>query len=115
MNKLSLIFTACIILTACTKEKNFVATGTVINNLGCFANTSMVEIDNPDPAKFSFICNENQPGLNCKNAVFIMNMPAHLAVPGKKVTFSIWKDMGLQCLSSSYGAHHLEVMDIKEQ
>jgi hypothetical protein len=109
--------------TACKKDKKssqVTVTIAVKSGFGINSNTYAAVVENPDPAVHSFLCvipANQQPGptYSCANAVYINNLPANLAVPGKKVTFSHWKDNGQPALFSSINhAHELEVHDARE-
>ncbi len=51
--------------------------------------------------QYSFLCNDpavsvdpSITGNSCANAVFILNLPEHLAVEGKQIRFTRFKDKG---------------------
>jgi len=106
------------LLISCKKDegKNYVA-GVIVQKGGCGINTWLVAIENPDPNRQSFLCkNEPSPpiGYNCTNSVYIVNLPASLAIAGKKIGFSRWNELA-SCLSASAAPPHLEVFDITEK
>ncbi|HWJ27264.1 MAG TPA: hypothetical protein VNS32_12020 [Flavisolibacter sp.] len=104
-------------ITACKKESATFIYGTVVNE-GCSTNSWFVKLDNPVAVKYNFLCAPypgSGYGYNCTNAVIIMNMPSLLSHSGIRIKFSKWKDKGLMCLSSSYGAHHLASTDVQAE
>ncbi len=101
-------------VTSCKKDKDNFVTGTVLEKGGCFSDSWLIAIENPDPAKHSFLRATNFPTgtlYNCSNAVFISLTPA-LAKAGIKIRFSgITNHMG-SCLSFSEAPNHIEVKEI---
>lgn len=112
-----LSFCLTAILVSCKKEKNNFYTGTVIQKGGCFQNSWLVAIDNPNPAVHSFICDGPIPGggsgYHCANSVYIVDMPSNLSNAGVKVKFSKWEmDMGGACSAFSHAPHHMMDTDV---
>lgn len=89
--------------------------GTVQVKGGCYQNSWLVAIDNPDPDKHSFICDEATlagTAYNCTNAVYIIDLPEHLAKAGKKIRFSVIEEIA-SCLSYSFAPAHVEAKNIQ--
>lgn len=104
-------------LFSCKKEKSKWITATVMQSAGCFPNSWLVKLDNPDASKYSFLCNPTQATFfasttNCTNSAIILDLPASLSQPGTLIKFSQWTDKGLLCFSSTLAPHHLEVTDV---
>ncbi len=120
MKKILVFFFLTAIFIGCTKSNNAFITGTVVAQPSCASNAWLVRIDNPQARLYSFLCSQETALIssalyNCGNSVFILNMPAALAVDVKKIKFSKWEDKGLWCFSSNLAPHHLEVADLSEQ
>jgi hypothetical protein len=82
-------------------------------------NTYACMVENPDLSKHSFLCSLDagapRPTYNCTNAIYIKNLPAGLAVPGKKIVFYGFSDAGQPGLFSSINhAHELTVNNPQE-
>lgn len=109
-----LILLLFLFITSCKKDKDNFVTGTVQVKGGCFSDTWLIAVDNPDPAKHSFLRAANFPTgtlYDCSNAVFIRLTPA-LAKAGIKIRFSgITNHLG-SCLSFSEAPNHIEVKEI---
>ena len=92
------------------KTKQEVSTST-------WSNAWVVEITNPDASEQSFLCDKwfgmaSSFYPNCGNAVFIINLPAHLAKRDQKIRFTDWKDIsGARPAPQERIAHELEVYD----
>ena len=117
MKYISFILVSLLLISCKKDEEKINITGIVAQKAGCGQNTWLVVIENPDPDKHTFLCkNESPPvsGYNCTNSVYIVNMPASLAIAGKKISFSRWNEL-LSCLSASAASPHLEVFDMKEK
>jgi len=98
---------------SCKKDNDNSPTGTVQIKGGCFSDSWLVAIDNPDPAKHSFLRGTFVPTgtfYNCSNAVFI-SLPAPLAKAGTRVRFSYDRIMA-SCLSYSEAPNHIIVKKI---
>ena len=94
---------------SCKKDNDNSITGTVQVKGGCFLDSWLVAIDNPDPAKHSFLRATSFATAtlyNCSNAVFITLMP-ELAKAGTKIRFSGITNYGVSCLSSSEAPNHI--------
>ena len=116
MKKLVVAFVFLSILS-CNKEDDQWITGTVVQDHGCFPNTWLVRLDNPNYLKYSFLCDPSAVTMsswtnNCDNSVFILDLPLHLRQTGTRIKFSKWEDKGLLCFSSIFAPHHLEVQDV---
>jgi len=114
------IFVTVIIATGCKKSgPSAIVEGTIIQ-----VNTTVafVKIHNADPEQYSFLCNDpavsvdpSITGNSCANAVFILNLPEHLAVEGKQIRFTRFKDKGPRPIwSYAFAAHDILVYDAKE-
>lgn len=98
---------------SCKKDNDNLITGTVQVKAGCLSDSWLVAIDNPDPAKHSFLRGSFVPTgtfYNCSNAVF-MSLPASLAKAGIRVRFSHDRIMA-SCLSYSEAPNHITVKKI---
>lgn len=105
---------------ACKKDAGPTITVTVTEKVSWGIDSAYAAIvDNPDPSIHKFLCtlgaSEPKPFYNCTNAVYIRNLPASLAVAGKRVTFQKYKDDGQPLLYSSINhAHVLTVSNPQE-
>lgn len=106
----------------CKKDDGYTrqAVTVIIAEKSVHNNTTYAAIVETPAASYSFICSNVSdlgflPTYSCKNAVYITNLPASLAVPGKKIRFSQWKDSGQpKLLSSINHAHELEIKGAQE-
>ena len=115
-----LIFLFCMSLLAaagCDKDREGdLITATIVSKGGCYNDSWIVQIDNPSPSRHAFICDNAPPlssapgGYNCSNAA-IIRLPVYAAA-NQKISFRLVKDEGIQCLSYSFGAHHIKVKDL---
>jgi len=110
-----ILFILVLLLTfiSCKKDNDNFVTGTVDIKSGCFTDSWLIAIDNPNPEKHSFLRNTAFPTAtlyNCSNAVFI-NLPSSLAVTGRKIRFS-YVDMQVSCLSYSEAPNHITVKNL---
>ena len=100
-------------LLSCKKDNDNFPTGTVQEKNGCFSDSWLVSIDNPDPSKYSFL---RATGFttatfyNCSNAV-IISLPSSLAKAGTRVMFS-YDNTIPSCLSYSEAPNHITVKKI---
>jgi hypothetical protein len=113
-----LVFIVCGLL-ACKKDSKPAVVVTITEKTSFGVNTYAAIVENPDPATHGFLCSLGasnfKPTYNCTNAVYITNLPSSLAVVGKRITFSSYKDNGQPLLFSSINhAHELEVNSPKE-
>lgn len=104
---------------ACKKDSKPAVVVTITEKTSFGVDTYAAIVENPDPAIYGFLCSLGasnfKPTYNCTNAVYITNLPSSLAVVGKRVTFSSYKDNGQPPLFSSINhAHELEVNSPKE-
>jgi len=91
-----------ILFIGCKKETTYPEiTGTVFNQPGEFSNYYIVEIDNVNSqTSYPFFCTGTNvpimppPYQNCRNAIFITNLPDSLRVHGMKIVFSRYKNLG---------------------
>jgi hypothetical protein len=98
---------------ACTKDNDDIAAGTVIEKSGCFADSYLVAIQNPDPSNQPFL----RPTVlscaacyNCSNAV-IIRLPSSFSNPGTRIKFT-YEDTQASCLSSSEAPAHITVKNL---
>ncbi|MGZ8557876.1 MAG: hypothetical protein ACXWWC_06075 [Chitinophagaceae bacterium] len=101
-------------IISCKKEKDNFVTGIVQVKGGCFSDSWLIAIENPDLEKHTFLRAANFPTgtlYNCSNAVFI-RLSVAFANAGTKVRFSgITNNLG-SCLSFSEAPNHIEVKEI---
>jgi hypothetical protein len=104
---ISLLF---ISFLSCKKDHDGFTTGIVIEKSGCFADSYLVAIQNPDPSKQPFI----RPTVlsctacyNCSNAIFI-RLSSSYSNPGTRIKF-LYGDTQPSCLSSSEAPAHITV------
>jgi hypothetical protein len=116
--KLILLAISSFILFSCKKDASkTTVSGTVQQQEGCLPDSWLVAIDNPNSDKYSFICKTFMPpsaSLNCTNSIYIVNLPASMKQPGKKISFSGWNEQA-SCLSSRLAPRQVEALNIKEQ
>jgi hypothetical protein len=105
-----LISLLLIFFLSCKKDNDGSATGTVIEKSGCFADSYLVAIQNPNPSNQPFL----RPTVlscaacyNCSNAVFI-RLSTDLSNPGTRIKFQ-YNDTQASCLSSSEAPVHITV------
>jgi hypothetical protein len=104
-----------VLISSCTKQGDYYVSGVVMDGQGCYPGSRLVWIDHPLPGPYDFLCKDAPPsGMNCGDAVYIMNMPASLAVTGQKVRFKGWTQK-VSCFSSTTAPNHIEVEDIKSR
>lgn len=115
-----LLITAILLICSCKKDElKQTVMATVQQKGGCFGNSWLVLIEDPDPDRYSFICKTSMPpgsssSFNCTNSIYIVNLPASMAKLGTRISFSGWKELA-SCLSSSFAATHVEAYNIKER
>lgn len=94
----------------CSKDGRPAVVVTVTEKSGFGTNIWAALVENPDPAKHKFLCtlgpNEPKPIYNCTNAVYLKDLPANLAVAGKRIEFYYYKDNGQPLLFSSINHGH---------
>ena len=98
---------------ACKKDNDNFATGIVHVTGGCFSDSWLVAIDNPNPEKQKFLRKTNFATgtfYNCSNAVY-MRLPSSLAVTGTRIRFS-WTGTEASCLSFSEAPNHITVKNL---
>jgi len=115
MQKIAFAF-VLILFFSCKKENTKWITA-IVTQSGCFPNSWLVKLDDPDRAKYPFLCEPTQAMLsssttNCGSSAVILNLPATLSQPNTRIKFSQWTDKGLLCFSSTLAPHHLEVRDV---
>jgi hypothetical protein len=108
------LFLLLIVAVSCNKkEEDYYVYGTVVDGQGCYAGSRLVWIDHPLPVAYDFLCKDAPAsGMNCGNSVFVMDIPASLAVTGQKLMFRGWTTK-VSCFSSTTAPNHIEVKDIK--
>jgi hypothetical protein len=100
---------------SCKKESNREVIGTVVTPGGPTARSFIVQIDNPNPDIYSFICSDNGtmppvPQISCFTHIFVLNLPVNLQAPGTRIRFSKYADKGLNPIwSSIYPPRDVEV------
>jgi len=112
-----------VLFIACKKDTTYPEiTGTVISQTGATLNSYLVEIDSVDrQASYSFFCANSVTmppvgSYNCRNSIFVTNLPPSLKVNGLKIVFSKYKNLGPNLLwSSTYVPRDVEVYDAKEK
>ena len=112
--RIILVFLVCAFLFSCKKENDRFVTGTVIEQRGCYANSFLVAVDNPDYSSHSFL----RPTIlaycvacyNCSNAVFV-RLPGSFAAVGSRVKF-LYVCTELSCLSASEAPNHIAVKNL---
>lgn len=116
-----LIAVSLVTSTGCKKDKKYEeVTATIVEKSGYGYVTYAAVVDNPDPKKYSFLCEIDPissywPQYSCADHIFFKNLPASLAVVGKKIRFSRFKDFGQPMMLSSVNhAHELDVYDAEE-
>ena len=98
---------------SCKKDKGNFTTGIVQLKGGCFSDSWLVAIDNPDLQKHSFLCPADfttSTLYDCSNAVF-MHLPSPLAITGTRIRFS-WTSTVASCLSYSRAPNHITVKNL---
>lgn len=98
---------------SCKKDNDNFATGIVNVKGGCFQDSWLIAIDNPDPKKHSFLCATpvtTATFYNCSNAVFI-SLPSSLAVAGTRIRFS-WTSTEPSCFSFAQAPDHITVKNL---
>lgn len=92
---------------------------TVIKEGGAVAGYYLVEIEQPNSRQHNFICDESNPfppisQHNCRNAIFITNLPSSARVAGTKIRFSKYKNLGRNPIwSSTLVPSDVEVYDVE--
>ena len=109
-----------VLFISCKKDTNSEITGTVIRQGGAMPDFYQVEIDNPgNISSYSFFCDKSatMPPVgqyNCRNSIFITNLPSSLKVIGAKIIFSKYKNLGANPIwSSTYVPRDVEVYDAR--
>jgi hypothetical protein len=99
---------------SCKKDSNGFVTGTVIDKSGCFADSYLVAINNPDFSKQPFlrpsVLSSCAACYNCSNAVFI-RLSSSFSNPGTRIKF-LYSDTQPSCLSSSEAPAHITVKNL---
>jgi hypothetical protein len=106
-----------ILFVSCKKDKDQWAYGTVTSQGSCLGGAWLITIDNPDSEKYNFLCPYNPISSfypPCASQVYIINLPAGLAMSGKKIRFSSW-NIQLSCFSSTSAPNFIEASNISEQ
>lgn len=103
-----------IAVLSCKKNNEDFVTGTVTDQSGCFGDSYLVAIDNPDFSKQPFLRPSVIPACvacyNCSNSVFIRLSPS-FNIPGTRIKF-LYDDTQLSCLSSSEAPNHITVKKV---
>ena len=99
---------------SCKKDNEGFVNGTVIEQSGCFADSYLVAINNPNFSKQTFL----RPAVisacaacyNCSNAVFI-RLSSPFNTPGTRIKF-LYADTQPSCLSASEAPNHITVKNL---
>jgi hypothetical protein len=101
-------------LFGCKKEHGSLSVkGEVVQKGGCYSDTWIVEIKDPDFSRHTFLkpaapaCDHC---FNCSNAVYI-HLPASLAKKGKKIRFE-WVETEFSCSASTEAPNHISVKNL---
>jgi hypothetical protein len=121
MKTLASFLLISVLFIACKKDTTYPEiSGTVISQTGATLNSYLVEIDSLSrQSSYSFFCENSgtMPPIgsyNCRNSIFITNLPASLKVDGMKILFSKYKNLGANPLwSSTYVPRDVEVYDAR--
>ena len=108
---LLIIFFVC----SCKKDHDAHASGMVIQKSGCFLDSYLVAIDNPNFSQHKFLRPSIQSCVacyNCSNAVYI-RLDASIGAPGTKIRFQ-YKLTDISCLSSSEAPPHIQAKNISK-
>jgi hypothetical protein len=112
---LSILFFFIIVINlSCHKEAHKMVYASVREQGGCTPGAWLVEIENADYTKQSFICKPPDfvsAVMACEHSVYIVNLPDQFKSAGKKIKFSKWEEV-VSCLSSSVAPHHIEVKNV---
>src|SRR5215216_2067163 len=111
----AILFISVVFLSfiSCKKDKDKFATGVVQISGGCFSDSWLVAIDNPNPEKHSFLCVipvTTGTFYNCSNAVYL-RLPSSLAITGTRIRFS-WVSTEASCLSFAQAPSHITVKNL---
>lgn len=110
---LLLIFILLLLSLSCTKNNDDFVTGRVEVKGGCFPDSWLVSVNNPDPKKYSFLSEAgivSATAFNSSNAVFI-NLPSSFAATGTRIRFK-YIEMQVSCFSSTMAPNHIKVKDL---
>ena len=113
MKLISIAVLILLLLAGCNKDKDQLASGTVMQPGGCFSDSWIIAIDNPDPGNHNFLRTPAFPGgtfYHCGNAVFLRLSPA-FAVAGTKIRFKAG-EIEVTCLSYSEAPNHVKLVKI---
>jgi hypothetical protein len=120
MKYLYILMAVCLFSSMkCDKDGSNTVTVQVVEKSGFGDNVYACIVENPDISKHPFLCvvpaGQPKPTYSCTDAVYIKNLPAHLAVVGKRVIFYNYTDGGQPALLSSINhAHELMVSNAQE-
>jgi hypothetical protein len=119
MRTLTLLLLLITLGQSCKKDKPAIVNATVIKEGGAAAGYYLVEIEQPDDRHHSFICDASNPfpaasQYNCRNAIFITNLPSSARVPGTRIRFSKYRNLGRNPIwSSTLVPSDVEVYDVE--
>ena len=120
MKNLLPVVVSIILFTACRKENNYVIKARLIANTNiCNQNVWLAQIEDPDPKKSSFLCEQSLapgglPNYSCRNYVYITNVPTTLATANRLLKFSKWRS-DPTCLSAFATPAFLKIADLSGQ
>jgi hypothetical protein len=97
---------------SCKKDNPVIVNATVTKEGGAAAGYYLVEIEQPDDRHHNFICDASK--YNCRNAIFITNLPSSARVPGTRIRFSKYRNLGRNPIwSSTLVPSDVEVYDVE--
>ncbi len=121
MKSIFTIFLCWILMSSCRKDADVEISGTVILEQGATSGYYLVEIDDARNKNYPFICSGDEPYpaagfYNCKNSIYIKNLPDTLRTNGTKIIFSNYKNFNRNLLwSSTYAPYDVEVYDARKK
>jgi hypothetical protein len=108
---LSVTFCIC----SCKKDHDVFVIGIVIQKSGCFQDSYLVAIENPDFSQHPFLRPSIQSCVacyDCSNAVYV-RLNTGFEIPGTKIRFQ-YKATDISCLSYSEAPPHIVVKNISK-
>lgn len=119
MRTLTFILLIVLLGQSCKKDNPVIVNAKVISEGGAGAGYYLVEIEQPNSRQHGFICDESNPlppasQYNCRNAIFITNLPSSARTAGAKIRFSKYKNLGRNFIwSSTLVPSDVEVYDVE--
>lgn len=106
-----------LLMAQCGKDNSKPPVRATIVGKSDFNNAYLALLHDSSGTAYSFNCSKPEgylPPYNCKNAIYIRNLPSGLATAGQKITFATWKDYGQPLMLSSINhAHELDITGAK--